>query len=164
MNDKPQIIILFDLDDTLFDSTNQPKDTGDDWPIRIFEEWRFLLESPDCTRILVTRGEQTFQNRKIDILSIRKYFSEVYIVETYEGKYDAFDKVKKMFPRAHIVVVGNRIDNEIRYGNMLGLKTIHIKHGKHEHMVPQDQYEIPAHAFFIHELNEASVRKLFLES
>jgi FMN phosphatase YigB (HAD superfamily) len=161
MTNKPHTIILFDLDDTLFDSTNQPKDTGDNWPIHIFEEWRPLLESKDFTHILVTRGQQALQDRKIDILGIRKYFSKIYICEKYEDKYDEFNKVKDLFPDVRIIVIGNRIDNEIRYGNMLGLTTIHIKHGKHKNIVPSDQYEIPTHALSIHDVNETRMRELF---
>jgi FMN phosphatase YigB (HAD superfamily) len=155
MKNKKQKIIIFDLDDTLFDSTNQPEDTGnDDWALHFFDEFKPILESKEYSHILVTRGDKELQNRKIDIMGIRKYFTEIYIVHSDESKHEQFIDIKNKFPHEEIVVIGNRIDCEVRYGNLLNLKTIHIKHGKYESLIPKDKHEFPTHAFSIHEISD----------
>ncbi len=140
---KSKQILLFDLDDTLFDSTNQPEDTGNKWSISVFEGVKSFLVSNKYQSILVTRGNVERQNRKIDILGIKKYFSDIYIVENDELKNHKFKSIIKEYPNNTLIVIGNRIDCEIRYGNLLGLKTIHVEHGKHKIIVAKDEYEIP---------------------
>ncbi len=44
-----------------------------------------------------------------------------------------------------IVVVGNRIDEEIRYGKLAGFKTVLLKHGKYKNMKATSELEIPDH-------------------
>lgn len=152
-------IIIFDLDDTLFDSTGQPEDTGDVWEIELFDGFRAILESQDYVHILVTRGAIQRQNRKIDSLGIRKYFTDIYVVDSDTDKYVSFVDIKNTFPESEIIVIGNRIDCEIRYGNLLGMKTAYIKHGKYKTLLPKDSHELPTKDF---NLNEISDLKNFL--
>lgn len=152
MKNRNQKVIIFDLDDTLFDSTNQPKDTGGEWPIQVFDGFHTILALEDCRHILVTRGTDSLQNRKIDILGIRNYFSDIYIVDSDNQKHETFMEIQGVFPDSEIVVIGNRIDCEIRYGNLLGLKTILVKHGKYEVLVPKDDYELPTNEITISEI------------
>ncbi len=152
MKDKKRKVLIFDLDDTLFDSTNQPEDMGKEWTLRFFAEFQEILESKDYLHILVTRGIKNKQNRKIDVLGIRKYFADIHIVDSDERKHERFAGIKDAFSDAEIIVIGNRIDCEIRYGNLLGMKTIHIRHGKYENLVPKDRHEVPSKAFYLHEV------------
>ncbi len=152
MEDKKKKVIIFDLDDTLFDSTNQPIDTGGNWLIKLFDGMGSILESNDFINILVTRGFQYRQNRKIDVLGIRKYFEEIHVVDSDVHKHEKFVRINKDFQDREIIVIGNRIDCEIRYANQLGLKTIHIKHGKYSMLEPKDHFEIPSHQLPVDEI------------
>jgi FMN phosphatase YigB (HAD superfamily) len=152
MKNRNKKVIVFDLDDTLFDSTNQPKDTGGSWDIKIFDNFLPILKSDSFINILVTRGDKDRQNRKIDVLRIRKYFADIHIVDSDTHKYETFITIRDAFLNNEIVVIGNRIDCEIRYGNQLGLKTIHVKHGKYSTLEPRDQYEIPTKTISLDEV------------
>lgn len=145
MDDNYSKVIIFDLDDTLFDSTNQPLETPNGWPLELFSGWQPILQVESYNNILVTMGEPELQNKKIDALGIRQYFSKIYIVDRNEDKATCFAEVIKEFPNQDIIVVGNRLDSEIRYGNQLGLKTIFVKYGKYKDMVAKDKFENPTY-------------------
>ncbi|MEK7463923.1 MAG: hypothetical protein AAB610_02250 [Patescibacteria group bacterium] len=153
MGDRIQKVIIYDLDDTLFDSTGQPKDDGKNWSIKLFDGLQEMLDSKKHLNILVTRGNKELQDRKIDVLGLRKNFLSIYIVESDRHKHEQFKKIMIDFPDKEIVIVGNRIDCEIRYGNQLGLKTIHIRHGKYMELKPRDQFEIPSESLGLGDLN-----------
>ena len=143
MKDKEKVLV-FDLDDTLFDSTNQPPDNGKKWGIKLFSGFRKILESRKNINILVTRGEKERQNRKIDVLQIRRYFNIIHIVDLDSDKFNKFSEIKNDYNSHEIIIIGNRIDCEIRYGNQLGLKTIHIEHGKYSTVRAKDDFEVPS--------------------
>jgi len=137
--------LIFDLDDTLFDSSGRDTTNGDLAAIKPFDGVIEFLKTHPGRKILVTRGDKKYQNQKIDILGLRNYFDEIHICPTYDGKLEIFKRVLKHLNPRKVIVVGDRIDNEIRYANMLGLKTIHLKHGKNSHLKSKDKFEIPDH-------------------
>ena len=151
--EKKSKLLLFDLDDTIFDSTNQPKEEDGVWPIKVFDGLTPILESNEYEKILVTTQDpalgEAFPKKKIDTLGIRHYFSEIYIVSDNEHKMDHFKQIIEEHKDQEIIVIGNRIDSEIRYGNMLGLKTIFVKFGKYSVLEAKDEHEIPDHTITI---------------
>ncbi len=137
-------VLIFDLDDTLFDSTGQdPNDK--DLSIQPFPGVPEFLSACPHKKILVTRGVLSLQNRKIKKLGIKDYFDEIYICENDEGKWEIFQNIleKHSSQKPHdFIVIGNRIDCEIRYGRMLDVRTVHLKHGKYKDLTPKDTYEV----------------------
>ena len=51
----------------------------------------------------------------------------------------------KLKNKKNIIVVGDRIDAEIRYGNMLGATTILLSYGKYKDLKPKDAFEMPTY-------------------
>ncbi len=139
--DNPRVIV-FDLDDTLFDSSRDDRGDGE-LNIKPFDGVVDLLNGLHDKKILVTRGDEAYQNKKIDLLGIRPFFDKIYICPTDTDKLNIFKTITEEYPGKKIVTIGNRIDCEIRYGKMLGHDTIYLKHGKYSGLVPQDTYEIP---------------------
>ncbi len=139
-------LAIFDLDDTLFDTTGTLDATYKNLPyIALFPGMKHLLKHMHCPKTLVTKGGPDLQNKKIDILGIRTYFDSIVITASDEEKLSAFKDLISKFKISDptdVLIVGNRIDSEIRYGNMLGCTTVFIKHGRHSHREPKDTFEI----------------------
>ncbi len=97
---------------------------------------------------LITEGPREFQESKIEYLGISSYFKRVIIVSKEEdnSKKEAIEQLltSTAIPHDHIAVVGNRIDNEIRIGNQLGLTTVWMKCGEGSDMSP-DRDNPPHH-------------------
>ena len=98
--------------------------------IEVFENTFEALSVPGFTYILLTRGDQEYQNKKIDKLKIRDFFSSIYICDTDEGKHACLQEIYNTYDPKLSYVIGNRIDCEVRYGNMCGAQTVQYKHGK----------------------------------
>jgi len=141
------IHIFFDLDDTCMDTTgilggslmNLAK-------IRPFKGLVRILKRQDCINYLVSCGAAHIQRKKIKLLKIANYFRSVRICLEASDKLILFMAIAKdVCPkeRRRIVVVGNRIDVEIRYGNLLGFHTVHIQHGKYANLRPRCKDEVP---------------------
>lgn len=93
----------------------------------------------------MTKGEEKLQNKKIDNLNIRKYFHQIIVCKSDEKKKTCFKDVAASFPDKEILVIGDRIDSEIRWGNELGFRTIRLKQGKYKDLKPKASEEIPNH-------------------
>jgi len=83
---------------------------------------------------LVTSGETEFQNRKIDHLKIRNLFHEVSILDSRSNR-DKKSLFKFLIENNNysadsVLIVGNRIDEEIYAGNELGMVTVLVKYGE----------------------------------
>jgi FMN phosphatase YigB (HAD superfamily) len=144
-------LMLFDLDDTLCDTTGQLAGSYEHLEtLTLFPGVADFLSKIKCRKVLVTQGDTSIQNKKIDILGLRSLFDRIDICTNDEGKHEAFKKAISEFNidvtteglRA-VYIIGNRIDSEIRYGNMLGCSTIFIQHGKYKDMKPKDLLEVP---------------------
>lgn len=142
-------LIFFDLDDTLYNRTLQVADdlTGLE-DITLFDGAVKLLSNSNFIKVLVTNGDNKLQMKKLDLLSIKDRFDHIFITKNNEEKKECFKKVMSLYPRYNnILVIGNRIDSEIRYGNILGLKTILLKHGKYGDLKAKDNFENPDYVY-----------------
>lgn len=144
-------IWIFDLDDVLY---NKSKILGDSYSnlnaIVPFPDTIQTLKDLTGVKILVTKSSSNkdIQNKKIDLLNIRNLFDNIIIVKEDLGKKLAFESILLNYNvsnRKDIVIVGDRIDSEIRYGNLLGCKTVlfNFGEGKYSHLKPKDAFEIP---------------------
>lgn len=88
---------------------------------------------------LLTVGRKDFQNRKLDSLDIRGLFTEVAVLasrsEETKERWLASLPARGYRPDS-VVVVGNRIDNEIKAGNRLGMITVWVKYGEGSGLIP----------------------------
>ena len=140
------MLIIFDLDDTLYDRTGQ---LSDNWTeeefknLEVFPGVKEILGVDGFSKVLVSKGEEEFQLRKLEQLGIKDQFDEIKICPTNEDKKTEFQNILNRCPHPLVWVIGNRIDSEIRYGNELGLKTVLLKHGKYKNLKAKDKYEIP---------------------
>lgn len=152
-------LIIFDLDDTLYDRFGQLDETYRNLPnIKLFDDAIYVLKSVKVPKILVSFGDYAIQQKKIEVLGLRKYFDEVDICATIGEKKKLFEGIVKKFrikdPK-EVVVVGDRIDSELRFGKMLGFVTIRLIWGKYKDLKPKDEYEVPDHT--IKKLSEVLV-------
>jgi FMN phosphatase YigB (HAD superfamily) len=101
-----------------------------------------------ATLYLLTEGDFDFQNAKIDHLGIRSFFDEVVIVSPGAGaKHGALVSLleRGRHPPASVVVVGNRLDREIRAGNRLGVTTVWVRRGEGSAVLPDGRSGLPDH-------------------
>jgi len=94
---------------------------------------------------LVTEGSETQQNKKIDSLKVRGYFEEIFI--TPGDKTNSFTTILKnnnLTPN-QTLIIGDRIDKEIKAGNKLGIKTIRTLNGIYKDLNPKEPLEKPHH-------------------
>lgn len=130
------MLIIFDLDDTLYERSRFLPDnfTSEDLQrAALFPGAADFLSSFEGKLVLVTKETRAgLQERKIDILGIRKYFDLIMICYSDEEKGRCFREIAERFPDEEIWVVGNRVDSEIYYGKKLGLKTVWLKKGKYK--------------------------------
>jgi FMN phosphatase YigB (HAD superfamily) len=89
---------------------------------------------------LLTSGSAEFQAAKIDKLEIRRYFRDIVVVAagTYDVKARALQSLAADRGLAHdrVLVVGNRLDQEIAAANSLGMPTVWIRQGEGSAMLP----------------------------
>ena len=130
-------VIVFDLDDTLYDRTGQLDETYKNMlNIKLFSDAVLVLETlkKKYRLFLVSCGKDEIQHEKIKVLGIGSYFEDFLIVDTQEAKKTALEKIllKTRVKAADVWVVGDKNISEIRYGNMLGMTTVQIYHGNHK--------------------------------
>lgn len=136
------MLIIFDLDDTLF--LRLPDDyTGEDLnSIKLYSGARKLLARNDCKKILVSKGDPDFQYKKLAVLNLTDLFDQIFICSTSAEKQKIFKQISLDFPNEPTWVIGDRIDSEIRYGKELGFKTILLNRGKYKDLKAKDNLEI----------------------
>jgi len=88
---------------------------------------------------LVTIGDQMLQERKIKKLGIGHYFKAYYISNPIGGgstKEKLFNDILKGYKLnpdyCDIMVVGDKLKDELKYGHELGLLTVQMLHGKYK--------------------------------
>lgn len=137
-------VLIFDLDDTLYQRYGV---VGDDYSglenIRLYPGVRELLERKEVKKVLVSKGEPLIQYKKLELLGIKNSFDLILICSTDEEKRDCFIQVKEKFPGHEFLVIGDRLDSEIRQGKALEMKTILIRQGKYASLMPKDGEEVP---------------------
>ena len=125
------MLIIFDLDDTLYDCSGSfphGKDAELAKLIVPFSGVVELLNELPGTKILVSAGEKSWQEKKIEVLAIASLFTEIMLCPEDKDKKDFFLKALEKFREDNVWVIGNKITSEIRYGNELGFKTRQICH------------------------------------
>ncbi|MSU55139.1 MAG: hypothetical protein EXS46_01195 [Candidatus Taylorbacteria bacterium] len=137
---------IFDLDDTLLDTTGTilaPDFTLE--KMGLLPGAKEVLALEGVRKILVSAGNEERQKEKIRLLEILSFFEEIHITPNDAGKLGVFRSVASRFHASSekIVVVGNRVDSEIRYGNICGFITVLLRHGKHQSILPKDRWERP---------------------
>lgn len=153
-------IVVFDLDDTLYDRTRQVRDTHfskDINKITPFNAAKDILSIEDYKKILLATAKTgiPIQEKKLRILGIKNYFDETIFCSADEEKQEALNKIVRKYRVANtknILVIGNRRDVEIRYGNLAGCITVLLNQGKYSSLQPKDAYEAPNYS--IRELSE----------
>lgn len=96
---------------------------------------------------LVTAGDPETQARKVERLDLEKHFDRVVTVDPSRGetKEEAFRTLLRdggLRP-ADCIVVGNRVDSEIRAGIALGTRTVWLRKGEYAHLEPAGPDETP---------------------
>src|SRR3989344_6283482 len=139
-------VIVFDLDDTLYDRTGQLDETYKNMlNIKLFSDAAEVLEKIPFRKFLVSCGDKKIQDEKIKVLGIKKYFEDIFIVDTQDGKKVALEKilVKTRAKASDIWVIGDKKSSEIRYGNMLGMNTVQMYHGLHKDVKLESEMDKP---------------------
>lgn len=117
----------------------------------LLEVWaqQFLL-------FLVTSGYAQTQKRKVELLNIEHLFTDIIYadIKNQQGKHEAFSQIYQQYGgnRQEYLVIGDRINNEILAGNLLGMTTVWIRHGECAHIMPQTPEEEPHYR--IHHVRE----------
>ena len=143
------------MDDTLYSKTEQ---LGDDYSFEDIDNINIPIEEIDYLKDLseknnmyiVTKGDETLQRRKIEVLGLEDIFTKenIHIVPLKEDKKEIFKEITKDTPGIKTYVIGDRIDSEIQYGNEIGLETIRIMKGKYSEMTPQIPEQEPNYEIF----------------
>lgn len=136
--------IIFDLDDTLYDTSNRIDDVTPNYTeMKLYDGVKDILESISAKKILITQGNIEMQNKKIDTLGVRNLFDEIIILPNAQAKLPEFEKIKLEFSNPKdVAVVGDRRDAEIRYGNMMGFVSILLNQGKYKDLAVKDDLDI----------------------
>ena len=147
--------LIFDLDDTLYEKTEQ---LGDDYSLEDVdkitipqEEFDYLKELSEKNNMyIVSMGDEVLQRRKIEVLGLEDIFAKenIHIVSKQEDKKEKFEEIINETKGIKTYVIGDRIDSEIHYGNELGLDTIRILRGKYSNMIPEYESQEPNYEIF----------------
>jgi FMN phosphatase YigB (HAD superfamily) len=153
--------LVFDLDDTLLDTTNLLI------PIWGTPEFKKRLESPlplmegamdnllylqkKYPLYLLTFGDIEIQKMKIQSMNIKSFFAKIFLAnsETKESKATYFNQMTQPF-----LSIGNRRSTDIRLAKQSGGKTCLLKYGEHKNEpieLPEDipDFEIRKHSELI---------------
>lgn len=96
--------------------------------------------------VLLTVGHHGTQQAKVDGLALREEFDEIVIVDAEDGeKGPALAALldRRALVPDEVLVVGDRLDREIRAGRRLGCWTCRVEHGEGAWGRPRDADEQP---------------------
>lgn len=94
----------------------------------LFPDAEQLLELP-MDKVLITRGEPSLQQQKIDEVGVRGRFKEIVIVPTFEDKRGAIMGILRdhdVLPE-EALIIGDRVEEEIADGHALGIPTVLVR-------------------------------------
>lgn len=102
--------------------------------------------------VLLTAGDVDLQKQKLWELRITDMF-DIVLYNDRKNKLTKKEELQKIikkldFAADQCVVIGDRIDNELRYGKELGMKTILVKTGPYANLKPKDDFEKPDQTVF----------------
>ncbi len=141
------MILIFDLDDTLFPRLSDNYTEKDLKNISLYPFVEEILSNKHIKHFLVTKGDFDFQNKKIDNLGIKSFFNRILVCQNDENKKTCFQEIISNCMGEKVFVIGDRINSEIKWGNQLGLITVHFKRGKYKDLKPIDNYEVADYEF-----------------
>lgn len=99
------------------------------------------------TLVLLSSGDPELQKRKLAELRIADLFDHILYDDrkNKKTKKEGLQKIMKKFgfEAEQHVVIGDRIDNELRYGKELGMKTILVQSGPYATLKPKNENEKP---------------------
>ncbi len=137
-------VIIFDLDDTLYDTHAQTVKPANLLPGTIQALVKFKTE---FKLFLVTIGDLVIQKRKVEQFKLGSYFEQIFYVDrkTETSKRLAFESILNISNTApaEIVSIGNRVDTDIRWAKELGMKGVLFEYGEYQQLVPQVLTENP---------------------
>lgn len=121
------------ISDKVLEARRRVFDNIDLSGIFVEEEIKLLLRQLRGKKyrlFLLTKGELAYQNRKLEQLGIRAMFDEIKIVS--DSKRDALKAIATRYNLApdSILVVGNRLDEEILDGSILKMPTVWVRRGE----------------------------------
>jgi len=114
----------------------------------IFSDTKEVLSKlkGDYRLVLLSQGKKPLQDRKIDYLEIRDYFDYILLPDVGKKEESFKEALEELsLDPNEILVVGDRIDAEIKIGNDLGMQTCRILRGKYKSLEPRFQNEEPDH-------------------
>lgn len=139
------MLIVFDLDDTLFHSSAQMRYESRWEDVKYITPfpgvYDFLRNHPAKKMLLTWETDKGLQDAKINALSIRSHLDEIFICNSNQEKKQYLELIKQKYPQEEIYVVGDRIDAEIQFGNELGLKTVRLQFGRYKDLVPKHELQ-----------------------
>lgn len=132
-----QKVVVFDFCRTLYDPETERLLPYAKFVLSKLNERGFFL----C---LITRARST-RHSLIYQLGIRKFFRRI-LVSPEKSESD-FERIfyKHNFNRPASFVVGDRVRQEVFYGNRLGLQTVWLRAGKFSDELPEDAGEEPTY-------------------
>lgn len=148
--------IVFDLDDTLLDTTGLliPIANTPEFEARIQQPLPLLpgaLENLTYLQeryrlFLLTQGRTRFQQMKVQSLRIENFFEQIEIVDPQSGqqKSSVFEKWSKTYFAGQVFLsIGNRKSTDLRPAKKLGGQTCWFRFGEHENEPEEDAADKP---------------------
>ena len=125
------MIIIFDYNRTLYDPETGELVVG-------AREAVEALSARGATLHLVSRNEPG-RTDALHALGLAEYFASISFVDDKEAP------MRKIAETANapLYVVGDHLHNEIRIGNRIGARTVWLKAGKFEGLVPESPHDEP---------------------
>lgn len=141
---------VLDLDDTLVNTTRDLHGNYKRIPsLTLVDGAKEFLALHAAESVILSAGVHHIQQSKIDAVGIRHLVSHVVVVPTFEYKEKILFKFVRpeLMPVSSVVVVGDRIDQEILLGNRLGCTTVRMRlpHGKYCGDMPLAADQRPHH-------------------
>ena len=138
--------IIIDLDNCMFDTHGTEGPKGCFYP----EVREVIASIADKHKLvlLTFSNNRSRQWEKIMSGDVAHFFWMIDIVEEGAGKFPVMDALKRI-PSPHgsksIIVVGDRLDQEILHANVLGYTSVRVRRGKYRTLEPKSQYQAPEH-------------------
>ncbi len=92
----------------------------------------YVVQELNMINYLVTSGLREYQNLKIDALGIRNWFTEIYIDDPIDPKWNDKEEIMRLIIKnnnydiSELLVVGDNPESELKAGNNIGIETIQI--------------------------------------
>ena len=98
---------------------------------------------------LVTSGDPKTQQQKVSLLGLEPYFDALYYVNRKPDQ-TKLKTIRQLLEGHGLspsqgLVIGDRLDREIRAANELGIHSCHVRHGEFYHLKPTGPEEIPTY-------------------